>query len=179
MKIDPLDAHDRLVYLNKTEALNIDECCQDLIKKRPFGNHPFYIFVHPRTEDDGVNKRLIWQDRLTKPVAQTNSMLFKAYPGSDEVKILWIIPPREMWGQYKIGLLTASNVVSESIFSFQNDKEGLEMPEEDDPPPHIIQEIMFEYKPWLFKRDTLPVEKRGIWDEKMKKRENESKASII
>lgn len=170
MKIDRLDAHDRLLHVNKTQSLDIDECCQDLIKKKPFGDHPFYIFVHPRTDDDPANKRLIWQDRLTKPAAQTNSMLFKAYPASNEVKIVWIIPPREMWGQYEKGLLTASKVVKESIDSFQNHRGALESPEEDDPSPSHIQEILFEHKPWLFKRDTLPAEKRFMWDQKMKER---------
>jgi hypothetical protein len=171
MKINPLDAHDRLLHVNKTESSEIDDCCQDLIKKKPFGDHPFYIFVHPRTDDDGANKRLIWQDRISRPSPQTNSMLFKAYPSTNTVKIIWIIPPREMWAQYKIGCLTASQMILDSIYLFENSRDQLEAPEEDDPPPHVAQELMFEYKPWLFKRDTLPLGKRAIWDQKMKERQ--------
>ena len=63
MKINPLDAHDRLKHFNNQD-FDIGQCCQDLINKRPFGNHPFYIFAHPRTADDGVTKILIWQPRL-------------------------------------------------------------------------------------------------------------------
>jgi len=131
MKINRLDAHDRYQHLTK-QSFDIGECCQDLIDKRPFGDHPFYIFAHARTEDDGANKRLIWQPRLTKPKAQTNSMLFKAYPGSDVIKVIWMIPERAMWGQYAKGLLTANKTVSDSIHDFQFNRNKLEEREEDD-----------------------------------------------
>lgn len=132
MKIHLLDAHDRLLDLQKKNSLNISECCQDLINQRPYGEHAFYIFAHARTEDDGANKRLIWQPRLTKPKAQTNSMLFKAYPGTDFVKVIWMIPDRFMWAQYKKGKLTESSIIVESIDLFQNDRRRLEVNEPDD-----------------------------------------------
>ena len=66
MKLNRLETHDRYQHLTK-QSFDIAECCQDLINQRPFGDHPFYIFAHPRTEEDGVTKRLIWQPRLTKP----------------------------------------------------------------------------------------------------------------
>jgi hypothetical protein len=131
MKINKLDAHDRLLHYNKHD-FDIGECCQDLINKRPFGPYPFYIFAHPRTDDDGVTKRLIWQPRLTKPKAQTNSMLFKAWPGNDNIKVIWMIPAEELWGQYAKGLLTESKIVGESIYNYQHRKEFLESPEPDD-----------------------------------------------
>lgn len=131
MKINLLDAHDRLIDFKKKNH-SIEECCQDLINQRPFGNYPFYIFVHSRTDEDGITKRLIWDPRLTKPRAQTNSMLFKAYPGTDKIKVLWIIPARELWGQYKKGNLTEDSTISQSIYNFENNREALEMPEEDD-----------------------------------------------
>jgi hypothetical protein len=59
-------------------------------------------------------------------------MLFKAYPGTDTVKIIWIIPPREMWSQYQKGKLTASKIVTESIEEFKNNRHKLEAPEPDD-----------------------------------------------
>src|ERR1051326_3511533 len=105
IKINPLDAHDRLKsFINSDHS--ISECVQDLIDKRPFGNYPFYIWAHGRTDEDGVTKRVIWQPRLTRPLAQTNSMLFKGYPGTDIVKICWIIPARELWDQYRKGNVT-------------------------------------------------------------------------
>lgn len=81
---------------------------------------------------DVPTHRMIWQPRLTKPKAQTNSMLFKAYPGTDAVKVIWIIPERELWGQYQKGNVTQSEIVMESIHKFQNDRESLEAPEDDD-----------------------------------------------
>lgn len=131
MKINRLDAHDRLQHFTK-QSFDIAECCQDLINKRPFGDHAFYIFAHTRTDEDGVTKRLIWQPRLTKPRAQTNSMLFKAYPGTDLIKVLWMIPAPEMWSQYRRGLLTENKTVCDSIEDFQKNLAKLEEPESDD-----------------------------------------------
>jgi hypothetical protein len=140
MKINILDAHDRFQYFQK-QNFSISECCQDLINQRPFGNHPFYIFSHARTNDDGVNKRLIWQPRLTKPKAQTNSMLFKGYPGTDLVKVIWMIPERSMWNQYDKGKLTQSKIISESIHDFQFNREKLEAKEPDDLHDYQIDDI--------------------------------------
>lgn len=131
MKIDRLDAHDRLLHFTK-QSFDIGECCQDLINKRPFGDHAFYIFAHSRTDEDGVTKRLIWQPRLTKPKAQTNSMLFKAYPGTDTIKVIWLIPARELWDQYKKDKLTENKTVCDSIRDFQNNRAKLEEKEDDD-----------------------------------------------
>lgn len=114
MKVDILDAHDRYQHFTK-QSFDISECCEDLIKKKPFGDHPFYIFAHARTEEDGVTKRLIWQPRLTKPKAQTNSMLFKAYPGTDMIKVIWMIPARELWGQFEYGKMTQNQTVIEQF----------------------------------------------------------------
>ncbi len=135
IKLNRLETHDRFKEFTKKtgkQALTISDCCQDLINQRPFGDHPFYIFVHPRTDDDGVTKRLIWQPRLTKPKAQTNSMLFKAYPGTDRIKIIWKLPPREMWGQYSVGNVTEDKQILESIDKFQYHREALEAKEDDD-----------------------------------------------
>jgi len=131
MKLDILDAHDRRDHFVKQE-FSISECCQDLINQRPFGDHPFYIFAHTRTDDDGVTKRLIWQPRLTKPKAQTNSMLFKGYPGTDIIKIIWMIPVREMWSQFNKGLLLENRLIHDSIHDFQFNRSKLEAREEDD-----------------------------------------------
>ena len=131
MKINHLDAHDRLLDFKKKSS-DISECCQDLINQRPFGSYPFYIFAHARTDDDGVTKRLIWQPRLTKPKAQTNSMLFKAYPGKDLIKVIWMIPDRVLWSNFKKGQLTEDSLIAESIDKFENRRGELEAKEEDD-----------------------------------------------
>ncbi len=143
MKVNILDAHDRYQHLTK-QSFDISECCQNLINKRPFGNTPFYIFAHARTDEDGVTKRLIWQPRLTKPKAQTNSMLFKGYPGTDLVKVIWMIPAREMWEQYEKGKLAENQTVVESLHAFQYDREKLEAKEEDDLSDEEIDRIYSE-----------------------------------
>ena len=131
MKLNRLETHDRLQHFTK-QSFDIAECCQDLINKRPFGEHAFYIFAHARTEEDGVTKRLIWQPRLTKPNAQSNSMLFKAYPGTDIIKIIWMIPAVELWEQYEKGKLTENKIVYDSIQAYKLNRGSLEQKELDD-----------------------------------------------
>ncbi len=143
MKINRLDAHDRLLHLTK-QSFNIGECCQNLIDQRPFGDHAFYIFAHARTDDDGVTKRLIWQPRLTKPKAQENSMLFKAYPGKDTLKVIWMIPARELWKQYGKGLVTENKTVTESLHDFQHNRNKLEEKEPDDMTDERIDQVYKE-----------------------------------
>jgi hypothetical protein len=143
MKIQRLDAHDRYQHFTK-QNFDIGECCQDLINKRPYGDHAFYIFAHPRTLEDGVTKTIIWQPRLTKPLAQTNSMLFKAYPGKEDIKVIWMIPDRAMWAQYQIGNVTENRTVLDSIHDFQFNRQRLEEKENDDLPDESINRIYKE-----------------------------------
>ncbi len=154
MKISRLDAHDRFEHFTR-QSFDIGKTCQDMIDQRPFGDVPFYIFAHKReigldermsifTQDlhnsprqfkslaDVPTARLIWQPRLTKPKAQTNSMLFKAYPGNDILRIIWMIPAPELWDQYIKGNITENQTVSESIYDFQNNRKKLEEKEGDD-----------------------------------------------
>jgi hypothetical protein len=157
MKINRLDAHDRYQFFIN-QPFDISSCCEDLIREKPFGDHAFYIFSHPRTIgfdekfklfmsgkyaswEEVPEKTLIWQPRLTKPQAQTNSMLFKAYPGTDLIKIIWMIPPPEMWDMYAHDKLTANSIVSESIHDFKTAKEKLEEREPDDLSEEVIKEV--------------------------------------
>lgn len=131
MKLNRLETHDRFQHFTKQD-FSIADCCQDLINQRPFGDHPFYIFAHPRTDDDGVTKRLIWQPRLTRPIPQTNSMLFKAYPGTDLVKVIWMIPDEVLWKQYEKGNVTDNETIRQSIHSFVHERDKLAQKEPDD-----------------------------------------------
>lgn len=148
MKVNILDAHDRLLHFKK-QSDSISTCCQNIINQKPFGEHPFYIFAHKRTVgmdeklalwatgayktwEDIPEARVIWQPRLTKPKAETNSMLFKAYPNSDNVKIVWIIPDRAQWGNYKKGDITENKTILESIHDYQYNRRRLEAKEDDD-----------------------------------------------
>jgi hypothetical protein len=76
--------------------------------------------------------KLIWQPRLTKPSPQSNSMLFKVYSPGDQIRIIWMIPKREMWDEYKKKNLTESQIVVESIQLFENNPKLLASKEDDD-----------------------------------------------
>jgi hypothetical protein len=157
LTLNRLETHDRLQHLKKQD-FDIGECCQNLINQRPFGDHAFYIFVHARTVglDEKMEwllagtyknfseipeKRIIWQPRLTKPKAQPNSMLFKAKPGSDDVRTIWIIPDQAMWGQYEKGKVTESETILQSIRDFTDNREWLERKEDDDLDDEAINTI--------------------------------------
>jgi hypothetical protein len=148
VKLNRLETHDRLEHFKKQD-FDISACCQDLINQRPFGSYAFYIFVHARTlgldeklklftsgkyksMEEVPEKTLIWQPRLTRPKPQSNSMLFKAYPGSDVVKIMWMIPDRSLWEQYEKDKMTGDSVIYESIQTFKNNSRKLAEPESDD-----------------------------------------------
>lgn len=145
MKINRLDAHDRLKHFT-SQDFDIGACCEEVIKNRPdeFGNRPFYIFAHTRTDDDGVTQRLIWQPRLTRPHAQTNSMLFKAYPLTDNIRVIWIIPKRELWDNYGVGKLCENKLIFDSIGDFQHNRAFLEKPDEDDLSDKAAHEIYLQ-----------------------------------
>jgi hypothetical protein len=142
-KLNLYDTHDRLKAFT-TKGFYIAECCQSLIDQKPFGNHPFYIFCHARKDDDGINTRLIWQPRLSKPKSQSNSMLFKAYPGTDNVDVIWMIPARELWNQYEKGNVTESQIVVESIHKFIHNRKELDAKEEKDLNDDEIRKIYRE-----------------------------------
>jgi hypothetical protein len=162
MKINILEAHDRLQEFKKQSDYISEGCQDCIKNRpEEFGNHSFYIFAHKREiglderiniftqdlQESLVNRshirkyirldqipthRMIWTPRLTKPTAQTNSMLFKSYPPSDTLKVIWIIPSKETWDQYLKDKLTESKIVCESIQDFKNNRSKLEVPEEDD-----------------------------------------------
>lgn len=138
MKINRLETHDRLLHFKQDQQHNIFQGAEDCLKKNRLSlgmqqHSPYiYIFLHPRTADDGVTKKLIWQPRLTRPEAQTNSYLFRAKSKSNTLEICWIIPPVEMWGQYKKGNVTESEIVTWSIEQYKTKKTELEHPLADD-----------------------------------------------
>jgi|GEM_PF-495232 hypothetical protein len=138
MKIHRLETHDRLQHFVKDQSQNIFLGAEECLKQNPDSlaiqeKSPYvYIFAHPRTADDGVNKRMLWQPRLSIPKAQTNSYLFRAISNSDMVEVVWLIPPREMWPQYEKGKVTESNEVAWSIHQFKHNREELEKPHPDD-----------------------------------------------
>ncbi len=140
MKINRLETHDRLQHLKKDQALNLSQGCEDCLKRNSLSlslqhHSPYiYIFAHPRTSDDGVTKRMLWQARLSRPSAQTNSYLFRAQSHSDIVEVCWMIPPMEMWDQYRKGNITENETVLWSINQYMNNRTGLETSHPEDLP---------------------------------------------
>ena len=68
-------------------------------------------------------------------------MLFKAYPGTDIIKVIWMIPAREMWDQFKKGNMTQNKTVVDSIYDFQYNRGFIEKREDDDLDDKTIDKI--------------------------------------
>lgn len=154
MKIQRLEAHDRLLHLKEDQALNVAQGAEDCLKKNPLSlalqehSDYVYLFAHPRTAEDGVTKRMIWQPRLSKPKAQTNSYLFRAKSHSHDIEVCWLIPERFMWTQYKKGNVTENELVLWCINQFEYHREDLEradpMDLKDDQVKNIYRAIAHE-----------------------------------
>ena len=148
MKLNVLETHDRLKYLIKDQSNNIYQGAEDCLKRNPLSlaiqeKAPYvYLFAHPRTDDDGVKKRLFWQPRLSVPEAQTNSYLFRALSHSDIIEVCWMIPPPELWEQYEQGKVTESNWASWSIHQYVSNRKSLERPHPEDLPEEKGRLIM-------------------------------------
>lgn len=153
MKVNILDAHDRKEYFIKDQVNSIQQGLNDCLFKNPLSNqlkeysNYLYIYAHPRTDEDGVTKRMLWQPRLGRPKAQTNSYLFRiVFPEHEnvdelEIEICWMLPPREMWNQYKKGNITEQDIVMWSIHQFENNRKILDAPYPDDYSEEQIKKI--------------------------------------
>lgn len=168
MQVDRLETHDRLLDFKKKNVNSIEEQIHNIIAQRPFEDEPFYIFAHKKTVDIHeqalyiqagcpIDKlpthRLVWQPRLQKPKAETNTMLFKvdpAYP--DQVRIIWILPDPSQWEAYKKGQMCQDPTTIESIHAFENDRASLERPEPDDLPDERAKVIYQRLYPKLWSR---------------------------
>ena len=138
MKINRLEAHDRLQHLHKDQWETISKGASDCMLRNKDSLEiqsvmPYvYLFAHPRTADNGVDKRLLWQPRIVRPKPQENSYCFRGTSHTDIIEVCWLIPPKEMWGQYKKGNVTESDIVSWSIHQFTNHFADLDKPHRDD-----------------------------------------------
>lgn len=180
MKLNFFETHDRLQHLHKQAdyiSIGCQECING--RPPQFENYPFYIFafkkqiaiderielfkldlyetlINPlllrkyKSIEEVPTDRLIWSCRLTKPHAQTNSMLFKCYP-PDGIRPIWILPIRELWEQYAKGKLIENEFVIRSIYDFEHNRELLESSEEDDVQEerakYIYEQIALSTKP--------------------------------
>lgn len=152
MKLNRLETHDRLQHFVKDQSVNIFQGADECLKKNPLSlalqeKSPYiYMFAHPRTADDGVTKIMYWQPRLTKPEAQTNSYLFRAMSKTDNIEVCWLIPPSEMWPQYRKGNVTEYEIVLWSINQYNHHRKLLQKPEEEDLPDLKIRAIYDQIK---------------------------------
>jgi hypothetical protein len=167
--IDRLETHDRLIDFKKKNQDSIEERINKMIVENPFDGLPFYIFAHKRTLTDAErllhfqthqytiqnipSHKIVWQPRLQKPKAQTNSMLFKVDPSfPDQVKVIWILPDRDQWDASRKGTMFQDPTVVESIEAFDNDRQSLERPEPDDPTDEKARAIYKKLYPNLWER---------------------------
>jgi hypothetical protein len=148
MKLNRLETHDRLLHFKKDQAQNIFQGCEECLKKNPLSlalqekSTYIYIFAHPRTDDDGVTKKMYWQPRLSKPEPQTNSYLFRAISHTDMIEVIWLLPPIEQWKQYGGGKVTESNEVIWSINQFTQNRARMSQPEPEDLPDEMGRLIL-------------------------------------
>jgi hypothetical protein len=147
MKINRLETHDRLLHFKQDQAINIAQGAEDCLKKNRLSlglqqYSPYvYLFAHPRTADDGVSKRMVWQPRLTRPRPQTNSYCFRAISKTDQMEICWLLPPHEMWSQYEKGNVTEHEFVIWSIHEFRHNVSRLAAPCPDDLSDEAVRNI--------------------------------------
>lgn len=138
MKLNRLETHDRLEYLLEDQSDNVFKGAETCLKSNPLSlaiqeRCPYvYIFAHTRTAEDGVTKRLLWQPRISKPKAQTNSYLFRAQSHSDLIEVVWIIPERHLWPSYEKGKVTENDLVDYSVNLFETNRHELEKPHPED-----------------------------------------------
>lgn len=156
MKLNLLETHDRLEHLVKDQSDNVFKGAEECLKLNPLSlaiqeRCPYvYIFAHTRTCEDGVTKRLLWQPRISKPKAQTNSYLFRAQSKTDYIEVVWIIPERHLWPQYEKGKVTENEIVNYSVDLFDHNRSELENPHPEDiseeNAKRIFEKILSDHK---------------------------------
>lgn len=172
MKVNLLETDDRYLHFKKQD-FGADAQAQKIVNEKPFGDNPYYIFVHTRQTDSTLDHRVIWQPRLLKPVPQLNSMLFRVPRGASAFEVIWIIPPVEIWPEFDKGKVHENDVICQSIYMFQKRFLELSSPFADDLTGEQAQSVMFEMYPLAFNRDTLPDHMKSIWDKAKSKKEAE------
>jgi len=156
MKINRLDTHDRLLFFRKQQN-DISQGLQECIKNVPDSiKCPFYAYAHSRQVDFEEKKsiiksnlllqlekppdeRLIWMPVVTKPKPTPNSYLFLCRKGSDVVQIIWLLPKRELWDQFKPGQMCFNENIWVSIQNFLHHKERLSAPDEGGPTERDVE----------------------------------------
>lgn len=149
-KINVFDAHDRLKELQKSFNDTLAQGCEDCLKQNVLSlalqeKSPYiYIFAHPRTEPNGNMKRMYWQPRISRPLPQTNSYLFRAQSKSDVLEICWMLPPMETWNNFRKGNVTENDIVEWSIGMYLHNRQELKKPHPDDMSEEAAKGIFYK-----------------------------------
>lgn len=171
MKVNLLEADDRFLHFKKQDFGTNDQA-KKILDAKPFGDNPYYIFVHTRQTDTTLDHRVIWQPRMLKPIPQLNSMLFRVPRNATAFEVIWIIPPVEIWSEFDKGQINENEVIQRSIYLFSKRLLELSQGHPDDLSGEEAQNVMFEMYPLIFQRDTLPDDKKHLWDKAKSEKEN-------
>lgn len=174
MKVNLLETHDRFEHFRQ-QNFSTDEFLKKIIESKPFGDYPYYLFQHCRQTDSTLDQRSIWQPRLGKPTPQLNSTLVRVRPFSKDFDVIWVIPPVEIWSEFDKGKVHENEVIQISTYMFQKRFLALCQPIEGDVPPEDFNEVMFEFYPLIFNRETLPDDKKSLWDKAKAEKEQQGK----
>jgi len=93
------------------------ETLHDLIQKKPFGAHKFYVYMFVKRVDDlsGI-KKMYMQPRLTKPDPLPGTTLMQVDPKDPgTAKMIWTIPNENSFKLYQSGKMFADPFVHECI----------------------------------------------------------------
>lgn len=142
-------------YLSKNEAFDSTTnwkensekdwvaCLQDLIKKKPFGDHKFYVFMFVKRVDDSSGiKKMYLQPRLTKPEPLPGTTLMQVDPKDPgTAKIIWTLPNENNFGLYQAEKMFGDPFVYECIQKYLKSPWELMKKEEGELREEEIREI--------------------------------------
>jgi hypothetical protein len=142
-------------YLSKGEALDTTQNWRensehdwvanlhDLIKKRPFGDHKFYVFMFvKRVNDYSGIKKMYMQPRLTKPEPLPGTTLLQVDPNDPgTAKMIWTLPNENNFLMYDKGKMFADEFVHGCIQKYLHNPRALMQREEGELSENEIREI--------------------------------------
>lgn len=116
---------------------------QDLVQKKPFGNHKFYVFMFVKRIDDRAGiKKMYMQPRLTKPEPLPGTTLMRVNPKyPEEAVIIWTLPNENNFKLYKKDKQFSDPFVYECIDKYLNNPRALMKREEGDLSEDKIRDI--------------------------------------
>lgn len=133
-------------YLSRNEALDTTQNwkensekdwvanLQDLVSKRPFGDHKFYVFMFiKRVCDISGQKKMFMYPRLTKPEPLPGTTLMRVDPNDPgTAKLIWTLPNENNFNLYAEGKMFSDPFVYDCIQKYLNNPRELMKREEGD-----------------------------------------------